>query len=136
MTEFLAGKASLGADAMAMTQCELDLGVLDATRDISSTAQPKSYLECLSPAALAVFDAGLDLWRYYHSRPGASPNASFYDIRLHFQGKKLTADGREMMNHDSPDEAYMKLLAALRTAVKNLARNIAPKVYEYGFLKR
>ena len=40
------------------------------------------------------------------------------------------------MNATSADETYNKLLAALRAAHKALAAKIAPKVYEYGFLKR
>ena len=70
------------------------------------------------------------------AQPGANPNASYYDIRLHFQGVKRTASGKEQMNATSADETYNNLLAALRTAHKALAAQIAPKVYEYGFLKR
>ena len=92
--------------------------------------------ENLSPAARAVLDAGRELWRYYHAQPNANPNASYYDIRLHFQGVKRTASGKEQMNATSSDETYNKLLAALRAAHKALAAKIAPKVYEYGFLKR
>ena len=90
----------------------------------------------LSPAARAVLDAGRELWKYYHAQPGANPNASYYDIRLHFQGVKRTASGKEQMNATSSDETYTALLAALRAAHKALAARIAPKVYEYGFLKR
>ena len=90
----------------------------------------------LSLPARAVMDAGRELWRYYHAQPGANPNASYYDIRLHFQGVKRTASGKEQMNATSADETYNKLLAALRAAHKDLAAQIAPKVYEYGFLKR
>ena len=90
----------------------------------------------LSPAARAVLDAGRELWRYYHAQPNANPNASYYDIRLHFQGVKKTASGKEQMNATSSDAAYNTLLAALRTTHKALAAQIAPKVYEYGFLKR
>ena len=90
----------------------------------------------LSLPARAVMDAGRELWRYYHAQPGANPNASYYDIRLHFQGVKRTASGKEQMNATSADETYNKLLAALRAAHKALAAQITPKVYEYGFLKR
>ncbi len=31
---------------------------------------------------------------------------------------------------------YTSLLANIRAAMKNLARQIEPKVYEYGFLRR
>jgi hypothetical protein len=90
----------------------------------------------LSLPARAVMDAGRELWRYYHAQPGANPNASYYDIRLHFQGVKRTSSGKEQMNAISADETYNRLLAALRAAHKALAAQIAPKVYEYGFLKR
>ena len=89
----------------------------------------------ISPAARAVLDAGRELWRYYHAQPGANPNASYYDIRKHFQGMKKTASGKEQMNATSGDERYNTLLAALRAAMKRLAAQIEPKVYEYGFLK-
>ena len=89
-----------------------------------------------SNAARAVMDAGRELWRYYHAQPGANLNASYYDIRLHFQGVKRTASGKEQMNPTSSDATYNTLLANLRSAHKALAAHIAPKVYEYGFLKR
>ena len=84
----------------------------------------------LSPEAQAVYDAGLSLWRYYHGQPNANANASFYDIRRHFQGE---TNGR--MNNDSDDETYTALIADLRDKMKLLARHIEPKVYDYGFLK-
>jgi len=85
-----------------------------------------------SPEAKAVFDAGKKLWKYYHKQPNANVNASFYDIREHFQGRK--ADGK--MNPKSEDEKYTELIAALRAAMKILAKKIEPKVYEYGFLRK
>jgi hypothetical protein len=90
----------------------------------------------ITPAARAVLDAGRELWRYYHAQPDANPNASYYDIRLHFQGVKKTAAGKEQMNAASSDETYNSLLANLRAAHKALAAQIAPKVYQYGFLKK
>ncbi len=47
-----------------------------------------------------------------------------------------TPSGKEQMNATSADETYNRLLAALRAAHKALAAQIAPKVYEYGFLNR
>ena len=49
-----------------------------------------------------------------------------------FQGRDLTGK----MNKDSKDEKYNQIIANLRLAMKNLAEEIKPKVYEYGFLKR
>ena len=40
------------------------------------------------------------------------------------------------MNATSSDATYNALLANFRAAHKNLAAQIAPKVYEYGFLKQ
>ena len=92
--------------------------------------------ENISPAARAVLDEGRRLWRYYHARPDANPNASYYDIRLHFQGVTTDAHGKSKMNPTSEDATYNKLLANLRAAMKSLAANIEPKVYKYGFLLR
>ena len=84
-----------------------------------------------SEEAKAVFDAGRELWKYYHSQPNVNVNASLYDIRAHFQGRN--AKGR--MNSKSDDETYMQLIGNLRNELKILAKKIEPKIYEYGFLK-
>ena len=117
-------------------QGELFAVARDARPYQDSKLQDSKTPSSESNAARAVLDAGRALWRYYHAQPGANPNASYYDIRLHFQGVKRTASGKEMMNADSPDATYTELLAKLRAAHKALARAIEPKVYEYGFLKR
>lgn len=85
-----------------------------------------------SAEASAVFDAGRELWRYYHSQPDAIVNASYYDIREYFQGRRDNGT----MNTGSADEHYNELNAELRSALKKLGAKIAPKVYEYGFLLR
>lgn len=83
-----------------------------------------------------MIQAGRELWRYYHEQPQANPDASFYDIRLHFQGMKTTKSGKRQMNADSTDVRYTELIHTLRQRIKTLARKIEPKVYQYGFLKR
>ncbi|MGP1460983.1 MAG: hypothetical protein ACTTKF_05320 [Bacteroides sp.] len=83
-----------------------------------------------SPEATAVFDAGRELWRYYHAQPDANPNASYYDIRAHFQGR----NDKGKMNAKSDDAEYMRLLGNLKAAMEVLRQQIVPKVYEYGFL--
>ncbi len=88
-------------------------------------------LQTMSPEAQAVYDAGLALWRYYHSQPNAIADASFYDIRLHFQGTNEKGN----MNAKSDDETYTELIATLREKMKHLAKRIEAKVYEYEFLK-
>ena len=104
----------------------------------SSFADEPSAPLTFTPAAQAVMDAGKALWYYYlHHKPdiyGAAPvnvNASFYDIRVYFQGR----DEKGRMNSDSRDEEYMRLLRDLRSKQKTLASQIAEKVYLYGFLK-
>ena len=39
------------------------------------------------------------------------------------------------MNKTSNDEKYTELISDLRNKMKLLAKEIEPKVYEYGFLK-
>lgn len=84
----------------------------------------------LFSVAIAVFDAGRELWKYYHKQPECNVNASLYDIREHFQGRN--EKGR--MNTKSSDETYMNLIGILRDNLDELANKIEPKVYEYGFL--
>ena len=137
MSDWLKGKRRVEEGAKpvnAPCQGELDLGNV-ANVEVLPIANANGQLE-LSPEAKAVLDAGRELWRYYHAQPNANPNASYYDIRLHFQGVKKTASGKEQMNVSSSDATYTELLAALRSAHRALAKAIEPKVYEYGFLKR
>ena len=94
---------------------------------------PDKPLE-FSKEAKAVFDAGREIWRYYHQNARQNDyneNASLYDIKEHFQGRN--EKGR--MNTRSDDEHYNGLMAALRLALKELAIKITPKIYEYGFLR-
>jgi len=100
----------------------------------SSTTKSRPLV--FSPEAQAVMGAGKELWRYYHKQPNANPNASFYDIRLYFQGTKTTKSGKVQMNTESDDSIYPTLISGLRQKLKELAKKIEPKVYEYGFLKQ
>jgi hypothetical protein len=86
-----------------------------------------------SNESTAVFDAGRELWKYYHNQNDVdiNVNASFYDIRAYFQG--TNALGR--MNSRSEDVTYTKLIGELRNKLSVLADKIKPKVYEYEFLK-
>ena len=127
MSDYLAGKVKAGKAA----QGELALGEAKDTIKLSHAP-----LESLSTEAKAVMDAGRELWRYYHLQPNANPDASYYDIRLHFQGSVTDSKGKVRMNNDSSDEQYTELVGNLRSAMKKLARHIERKVYEYGFLRR
>lgn len=84
-----------------------------------------------SAEATAVFDAGRELWSYYHAQPNVNVNASLYDIKEYFQGR----NDKGKMNNSSTDEHYNELIGSLRSALKILAKKNEPKVYEYGFLK-
>jgi hypothetical protein len=84
-----------------------------------------------SKEATAVFDAGRELWKYYHSQKDVNVNASLYDVREYFQGRNDSGK----MNNKSSDETYTILIGNLREKLKVLAEKIKPKVYEYEFLK-
>ncbi|MDR0528755.1 MAG: hypothetical protein LBG69_03980 [Zoogloeaceae bacterium] len=89
-----------------------------------------------SPEARALLETGLALYQYYHVKikenNSASVNASFYDIREFFQGRKENG----AMNANSADETYSALMSRLRAAQKIVTAKIAPKIYEYGFLRK
>ena len=84
-----------------------------------------------SEEAKEVFDAGRELWKYYHGQENINVNASLYDIREFFQGR----NNKGKMNNSSNDETYMELIRELRNKLKFLANKIKPKIYEYEFLK-
>ncbi len=97
-----------------------------------------------SPSASKVFDAGKEIYRYYHAqdfinrtqdfinRP-YNANASLYDIKEFFQGRNV--QGRLNSPTKAKDKYYKQLYANLQDALKDLAKEIRPKVYEYGFLR-
>lgn len=85
-----------------------------------------------SQQAMDVFNAGRNLWKYYHSQKDINVNASLYDIKLHFQGR----NDKGRMNAKSTDETYTELISNLRQTLNILADKIVPKVYEYEFLKQ
>jgi len=140
MSDWLAGKrrvvdnAPYQRDLFAATGEFSTGGSRSCATEAAADAQER-VPPVLSTAARAVLDAGRELWRYYHAQPTANPNASYYDIRLHFQGTTTDAKGKVKMKSESPDATYTALLANLRAAMKDLAKHIVPKVYEYGFLK-
>ncbi|GAA8196380.1 hypothetical protein HpKG129_14620 [Helicobacter pylori] len=90
-----------------------------------------------SLSASRVFDAGREIYRYYHTQDSTNPhynaNASLYDIKEFFQGRN--AQGNLNLPAKAKDEYYKQLYANLQDALKDLAKEIQPKVYEYGFLR-
>ncbi len=90
-----------------------------------------------SPCASKVFDAGKEIYRHYHTQGRTNrhynANASLYDIKEFFQGRN--AQGKLNLPAKAKDEYYKQLYANLQDALKDLAKEIQPKVYEYGFLR-
>lgn len=103
----------------------------DAIGDLFGIKEHRNSPLEFSTEAKIVFDAGRELWCYYHEQQDCNVNASLYDIREYFQGRN--EQGR--MNAKSNDEKYMTLIGNLREKLNILAKKIEPKVYEYGFLK-
>ncbi len=121
MTDFIQGKI----------QPEQKSNALLFANEFESKLQHNGQRQ-FSEEAKAVFDAGREVWKYYHQQDGINVNAALYDIKAHFQGR----NDKGRMNSKSSDEKYMELIGSLRQKLNLLADKIAPKVYEYGFLKR
>ena len=119
MTDFMAGKLKMEENT-------------EATLFNDEVSIKNNFPLQFSDEAKAVFDAGRELWKYYHSQKDINVNASFYDIREFFQGRNEKT-GR--MNNKSTDEKYTELIADLRQKQNILADKIKPKIYEYEFLK-
>jgi hypothetical protein len=117
MSDFISGKTTPPPDR-------------DAAASLDGKKTQKQAPLKFSLEATAVFDAGRELWKYYHCQPNANANASFYEIREHFQGRKPNGN----MNTKSTDAKYNDYIGTLRDNMKILAKKIEPKVYEYGFL--
>jgi hypothetical protein len=115
----------------------------ETTADLFSKAE-KNIQKAFqfSEIAIAVFNAGKELYKYYHqsiATPSPSGkvveglvNASLYDIKEYFQGRNDA--GR--MKTKSEDETYNNLINNLRKALEILEIKLQPKVYEFGFLKK
>ncbi|GAA7358863.1 hypothetical protein MLS218_14170 [Helicobacter pylori] len=90
-----------------------------------------------SPNASKVLDAGRKIYCHYHTQDFTNrpynANISLYDIKEFFQGRN--AQGKLNLPAKAKDEYYKQLYANLQDALKDLAKEIQPKVYEYGFLR-
>ncbi|WRC51576.1 hypothetical protein E5L11_06575 [Helicobacter pylori] len=90
-----------------------------------------------SLCASRVFDAGREIYRYYHTQDFTNrpynANISLYNIKEFFQGRN--AQGKLNLPAKAKDGYYKQLYANLQDALKDLAKEIQPKVYEYGFLR-
>ncbi|MCL2246155.1 MAG: hypothetical protein FWC10_03475 [Lentimicrobiaceae bacterium] len=97
-----------------------------------STDYKKPMKRVFSETAKTALKAGLQVWKHYHKQPNVNVNASLYDIREHFQKR----NDKGVMNNKSEDDTYNKLMDDLRSALKDLADKIEPKIYAYDFLKK
>ncbi len=90
-----------------------------------------------SETALSVLNAGREIYRYYHAQDFTNhdynANVSLYDIKEFFQGRN--AQGKLNPPVKAKDTYYKQLYANLQDALKDLAKDLQPKVYEYGFLR-
>lgn len=127
MQDFLQGKIkqdSKSTDSKSLFNDELE-----------STFIPTKPLE-FSDEAKEVLQAAKELFKHYHEQTRDSkdynPNAALYDIKAHFQG--FNDKGKMNPPQKAKDEAYKERLSALNYALKNLAKKIEVKVYEYAFL--
>ncbi len=99
----------------------------DSTKIGAYENQPLEF----SKEANSVFDAGKELWKYYHIQKDINVNANLYEIREHFQGRS----DKGIMKSKSADEKYTELITDLREKLNIVADKIKPKIYEYEFLK-
>ena len=138
MTDFINGKCDYTLHDSGEIKWSASTPYGNSSDDYKQRTTPLEF----SDEAIAVFNAGRLLWKYYHATINApsmpagrvgvgSVNASLYDIREYFQGR----NDKGKMNNKSDDVKYMSLIGDLRDKLKILAKKIEPKVYEYGFLK-
>ncbi len=123
MTDFIKGK---------IKPEKQDDGLFNQENKTNISSKANGVSLQFSEEATDVFDAGRELWRYYHSQKDINVNASLYDIREYFQGR----NDKGRMNSKSTDETYTELIGNLRQKLNVLAQKITPKIYEYEFLKQ
>ncbi len=101
-----------------------------------SSKKERKPLE-FSETALSVLNAGREIYRYYHAQDFTNrpynANVSLYDIKEFFQGRNV--QGKLNSPTKAKDGYYKQLYANLQDALKDLTKEIQPKVYEYGFLR-
>ena len=103
--------------------------------ELESTFIPTKPL-IFNDEAKEVLQAAKELFKHYHTQAKDSkdynPNAALYDIKAHFQG--FNDKGKMNPPQKADDEYYKQKLGELNYALKNLAKKIEVKVYDYGFL--
>ncbi|EFV1645605.1 hypothetical protein HRN94_000322 [Campylobacter upsaliensis] len=130
MLEFIQGKIKI-SNKKKKGQQEFNF----QSDELEDTFIPTKPLE-FSREAKEVFKAAKELFKHYHEQAkdetNYNPNAALYDIKAHFQG--FNDKGKMNPPQKAQDEAYKERLGTLNYALKNLAKKIEVKVYEYEFL--
>ncbi|EOC5016477.1 hypothetical protein ACI4X0_000648 [Campylobacter upsaliensis] len=89
-----------------------------------------------SEEAKVVLETAKELFKHYHEqakdKENYNPNTALYDIKAHFQG--FNDKGKMNPPQKAQDETYKEKLGELNYTLKNLAKKIEVKVYEYEFL--
>lgn len=131
----IGAKSAFESDFMTRFMC----GKVELDNSSGSLFGGKSMSKKLefSPEAKAVFEAGREIFAYYHSQDFSTKpynvNASLYDIKEFFQGRNL--QGKMNLPSKAEDSHYKTLIATLTDTLNTLAKKLEPKIYEYGFLK-
>ncbi|ELE1410723.1 hypothetical protein RDG17_001032 [Campylobacter upsaliensis] len=131
MLEFIQGKIKI-SNKKKKGQQEFNF----QSDELEDTFIPTKPLE-FSHEAKEVFKAAKELFKHYHEQAkddetSYTPNAALYDIKAHFQG--FNDKGKMNSPQKADDEYYKQKLGELNYALKNLAKKIEVKVYEYEFL--
>lgn len=130
MQDFLQGKIKI-SNKKKKGQQEFDFQS-DELEDTFTPTKPLIF----SDEAKEVLQAGKELFKHYHTqakdKENYNPNTALYDIKAHFQG--FNDKGKMNPPQKAQDEAYKDKLGELNYALKNLAKKIEVKVYEYEFL--
>lgn len=130
MLEFIQGKIKI-SNKKKKGQQEFNF----QSDELEDTFIPTKPLE-FSHEAKEVFKAAKELFKHYHEQAkdetNYNPNAALYDIKAHFQG--FNDKGKMNSPQKADDEYYKQKLGELNYALKNLAKKIEVKVYEYEFL--
>ncbi|EAL4137793.1 hypothetical protein DMN64_00005, partial [Campylobacter upsaliensis] len=130
MLEFIQGKIKI-SNKKKKGQQEFNF----QSDELEKTFIPTKPL-IFSDEAKEVLQAGKELFKHYHTQAkdekNYNPNAALYDIKAHFQG--FNDKGKMNPPQKAKDEAYKDKLGELNYALKNLAKKIEVKVYEYEFL--
>ncbi|EOX1603836.1 hypothetical protein ACPDRW_000632 [Campylobacter upsaliensis] len=130
MLEFIQGKIKI-SNKKKKGQQEFNF----QSDELEDTFIPTKPL-IFSDEAKEVLQAAKELFKHYHTqakdKENYNPNTALYDIKAHFQG--FNDKGKMNPPQKAQDEAYKDKLGELNYTLKNLAKKIEVKVYEYEFL--